>query len=331
MIAMANFPKMAAVPGASEYHAPVLFAQVLEALKPAPGMLIVDCTLGGGGHTEALLQAGANVIGVDQDTEAIAFASARVKGFGERFQAVHSSFAAAPEKLQKMGVQSVDGVLMDLGISSHQINTPSRGFSFQADGPLDMRMNPQGLVTAADLVNTASAEQLERIFKQFGEEPQARRIAMRLVKDRAVSPFYTTLQLANAIEAVVPRRGKTHPATRVFQGLRIAVNRELEELERGLVLYGAMLKPGGRFAVIGFHSLEDRAVKQYFQRCSTALLDRPEWPAPRRNPDCVFSKVTGKPLVADVAEQRANPRSRSAKLRVVERLPSVSKVPLKIV
>ena len=331
MIAMAKFTKIAVVPGASEYHAPVLFTEVLAALNPAPGKWIADCTLGGGGHTEALLQAGANVIGIDQDAEAIAFASERVKQFGTQFRALHSSFGEAPEKLRKLGVSELDGVLMDLGISSHQIDTPSRGFSFQADGPLDMRMNAQGLITAADLVNTASAEQLERIFKQFGEEPQARRIAARLVKDRAVSPFRTTLELAKAVEAIVPRRGKTHPATRIFQGLRIAVNRELEELERGLEAFSGMLKPGGRLAVISFHSLEDRVVKQYFQRCSTAQLDRPEWPAPRRNPECIFRKVTAKPLIAGELEQRANPRSRSAKLRVVERLVSISLPTFKVV
>ena len=263
MIVMVKPSKIAAVPGASEYHAPVLFGEVLEALLPAEGKWIVDCTLGGGGHSEALLQAGANVIGIDQDTEAIAFASNRLRIFGNRFQAMHSSFGDAPEKLKAMGYSTLDGVLMDLGISSHQIDTPSRGFSFQADGPLDMRMNPNGLVTAADLVNTASAEQLERIFRQFGEEPQARRISVRLVKDRAVQPFRTTLELASAVEAVVPRRGKTHPATRIFQALRIAVNRELEVLEKGLELFSEMIKVGGRMAVISFHSLEDRVVKHH--------------------------------------------------------------------
>ncbi|MEI6715698.1 MAG: 16S rRNA (cytosine(1402)-N(4))-methyltransferase RsmH [Verrucomicrobiota bacterium] len=326
---MAKIRKIAAVPGASEYHAPVLFAEVVEALAPAPGMWIVDCTLGGGGHSEALLQAGANVIGIDQDCEAIAFASNRLRAFGSRFQSIHASFGDAPEKLRAMGHGELDGVLMDLGISSHQIDTPSRGFSFQADGPLDMRMNPEGLVTAADLVNTASADQLERIFRQYGEEPQARRISLRLVKDRAVQPFRTTLELANAVEAVVPRRGKTHPATRIFQALRMAVNRELEVLERGLSLFSEMLKEGGRMAVISFHSLEDRVVKQYFQRRSTPLLDRPEWGSPRRNPECIFRKVTGKPKIASDEEQMANPRSRSAKLRVVERLASISQPVLK--
>jgi 16S rRNA (cytosine1402-N4)-methyltransferase len=318
---MTKLPKAVGLPGASEYHAPVLLSEVVAALNPAPGRLLVDCTLGGGGHSEAFLKAGAEVVGVDQDPEAIAFASARLAPFGSRFRALHASFGDALERLRELGVSAVDGVLMDLGVSSHQLDTPSRGFSFQADGPLDMRMNPQGLVSASDLVNTASAEQLERIFRQFGEEPQARRIASRLVRERAVRPFARTLELAQAVEAVVPRRGKAHPATRIFQALRIAVNRELEVLERGLESFGALLRPGGRFGVISFHSLEDRVVKQHFQRTSTPMLDRPEWSAPRPNPECIFKKWTGKPAVASAEEQAANPRSRSAKLRVVERLP----------
>lgn len=304
------------------YHAPVLPLEVLDALLPAPGKCFIDCTLGGGGHSELLLQAGAQVIGVDQDLEAIAFASERLSGdrFNSRFQAVHSSFGEIPLVMANLGIQQVDGFLMDLGVSSHQLDTAERGFSFQRQGPLDMRMNTQGLVTAKDLVNTASAEQLERIFREYGEEPQARRIAMKLTKERMVKPFTTTLELAAAVETVSPRRGRTHPATRIFQALRIAVNRELEVLEKTIEIMGDLLKPGGRMAVITFHSLEDRIVKQSFQRRSVPTLDRPEWPAPRPNPECIFRRVTGKPVVAEEAEEKSNPRARSAKLRVVERL-----------
>lgn len=318
--------------GVGAYHAPVLPGEVLEALKPAPGKCFVDCTLGGGGHTGLLLEAGARVLGIDQDPEAIAHVAQRFGQHGRfdgRFESFHASFGEVPEILLKLGVGAVDGFLLDLGVSSHQLDTPERGFSFQRQGPLDMRMNPESLVTAADLVNTASAEQLERMFREYGEEPYARRIALKLTKERMVQPFQSTLELAAAVESVSPRRGRTHPATRVFQALRIAVNRELEVLERTLEALGAFLVPGGRLAVITFHSLEDRIAKQLFQRLSTPTLDRPEWPAPKPNPECIYTRVTGKPLIASEQEQQRNPRSRSAKLRVVERIgllqPSVAR------
>ena len=305
------------------YHETVLKAETVELLAAQPGRIILDGTLGGGGHAEALLAAGARVIGLDQDPEAIAFARQRLDAAAE-LTAVRSSFAQADEVLDALGIGLLDGVLLDLGVSSRQLDAPERGFSFMHDGPLDMRMDPAGPVSAADLVNTMSSEQLERIFRKYGEEPAARRIAERLVRDRLVQPFTTTLQLAAAVESVVPRHGRTHPATRVFQGLRIAVNRELEVLEAGLAKLAARLAPGGRFAVLTFHSLEDRVVKTFFKEGSTETIDRPEWPAARPNPDYLFQRVTRKPITASDAEQRANPRSRSAKLRVVERIPYVS-------
>jgi 16S rRNA (cytosine1402-N4)-methyltransferase len=183
-----------------------------------------------------------------------------------------------------------------------------------------MRLDPNGPITAADLVNTMSGEQLERIFREFGEEPAARKVAAKLTRERMVRPFTTTLELAEAVEAVIPRRSGTHPATRVFQALRIAVNRELEALEQGLQQLTARLAPGGVFAVITFHSLEDRIVKNFFKHRCTEFLDRPEWPAPRRNPDFLFQALTRKPVTASAAEERRNPRSRSAKLRAVKRL-----------
>jgi 16S rRNA (cytosine1402-N4)-methyltransferase len=309
--------------GGDGYHAPVLPTEVLEALNPAPGKCFVDCTLGGGGHSGLLLEAGARVLGIDQDPEAIAHVTQRFAQHGRfagRFESFHSSFGAVPELLSKLKLTAVDGFLLDLGVSSHQLDTPERGFSFQRQGPLDMRMNPDSPVTAANLVNTASAEQLERMFREYGEEPHARRIALKLTKERMVHPFQSTLELAAAVESVSPRRGRTHPATRVFQALRIAVNRELEVLERTLEVLGRFLVPGGRLAVITFHSLEDRIAKQVFQRLSTPTLDRPEWPAPKPNPECIYTRITGKPRVASEQEQQRNPRSRSAKLRVVERL-----------
>jgi len=303
-----------------EYHDSVLLAEAVAALAPAPGRVFVDGTLGGGGHSEALLRGGARVIGLDQDGDAIAYASTRLAGWGGQFTAVRSNFAEACGVLDGLGVGSLDGVLLDLGVSSHQLDEAGRGFSFQQDGPLDMRMDVRGGRTAADLVNTLPAAELERIFRVYGEEPSARRIAARLVEDREGGSFVTTLQLARAVERVVPRTGRTHPATRVFQALRLVVNRELEVLEAALGAFAARLSVGGRLAVISFHSLEDRIVKQCFTRWSAPELDRPEWPAPRPNPEYGFRRVTRKAAAAGALEQEANPRARSAKLRVVEKI-----------
>jgi 16S rRNA (cytosine1402-N4)-methyltransferase len=303
------------------YHEPVLLAETVEALAPAPGKVIVDGTLGGGGHTGALLAAGPTVIGIDQDSDAHAYTGERLAEYGERFRPVRGSFADAAELLDRIGIGQIDGALLDLGVSSHQLDTPERGFSFQSEGPLDMRLDPDGPITAADLVNTMSGEQLERIFREFGEEPAARKVAARITRERLVRPFVTTLDLAAAVESVIPRRSGTHPATRIFQGLRIAVNRELDALQKGLEQLSARLAPEGIFAIITFHSLEDRIVKTYFKHRATEWLDRPEWPKPRRNPDYIFRQVTRKPIVASPEEEKRNPRSRSAKLRVVQRLP----------
>jgi 16S rRNA (cytosine1402-N4)-methyltransferase len=305
-----------------EFHEAVLLEETVSVLEPAPGRIIVDGTLGAGGHSEALLKHDARVIGIDQDPAALAFAGRRLAGFGDRFKAVRGTFANAAQLLEELGIAHVDGALLDLGVSSHQLDTPERGFSFQADGPLDMRLDPNGPITAADLVNTMSGEQLERIFREYGEEPAARKVAVKLARERMVKPFETTLELAEAVESVIPRRSGTHPATRVFQALRIAVNRELEALEQGLEQLTERLARGGVFAVITFHSLEDRIVKTFFKHRCTEWLDRPEWPEPRRNPDYKFQAITRKPVVAGAAEQRRNPRSRSAKLRAVKKLTS---------
>jgi len=303
------------------FHVPVLRDEVIELLKPELGKLFVDGTLGGGGHSEALLDAGADVIGLDQDLDALAFAKKRLARFGEKFRVAHANFAELDRVLDELGVAQIDGALLDLGISSWQLDTPERGFSFMKEGPLDMRMNAVGTsITAADIVNSASAEELARIFREFGEEPAARRIAAQIVRERSEKPFQTTLDLARAVESVTPRRGKTHPATRVFQALRITVNREMDVLAQALERFTARLRSGARFGVITFHSLEDRVVKTFFKQRSTERLDRPEWPAPRPNPDFVFKLVTRKAVVSGTAEQTQNPRSRSAKLRVVEKI-----------
>lgn len=305
---------------AETYHAPVLPAEVAQWLEPKPGQIFVDGTLGGGGHSEILLQTGARVIGLDQDPAALAFAGQRLAHAQENFQAVRANFTEVASVLSRLGVAQLDGALLDLGVSSWQLDTPERGFSFMREGPLDMRMNPEGPITAAELVNSASGEQLERIFREFGEESAARRVALRLVRDRVARPFVTTLDLVRSVESVLPRRGKTHPATRIFQALRIAVNRELEVLAEALEEFTKVLRPGGRFGVITFHSLEDRIVKKFFQQRSVEFLDRPEWPAPRPNPDFILRRVTRKAVVASAAEQSRNPRARSAKLRVVEKI-----------
>jgi 16S rRNA (cytosine1402-N4)-methyltransferase len=304
-----------------EYHDSVLLAETVALLAPAAGKTFVDGTLGGGGHSAALLEAGARVIGLDRDPEAIAYATQRLAGYGDRFQTVRTSFAEAGAALDKLGFASRLPACCSISAFPRIRSIPRSAASASCTtGRSICGWIPAGPITAADLVNTMSAEQLERIFRTYGEEPAARRIAAALVRDRLVQPFTTTLQLADAISKVSPRRGKAHPATRVFQALRIAVNRELEVLESALNEFAARLEPGGRFTVITFHSLEDRLVKTHFKNHSTAWLNRPEWPEQRRNPDCIFQKVTGKAVAPSATEQRANPRSRSAKLRVVEKL-----------
>jgi 16S rRNA (cytosine1402-N4)-methyltransferase len=312
---------MPADPNAPGYHEPVLLKEVVDLIEPAPGKVIYDGTLGGGGHTQAFLEAGATVIATDQDPDAIAAASERLRGYEGRLFVRRANFSAVDKVLAELGISQVHGALLDLGVSSHQFDTPERGFSFQRDGRLDMRMSPDSPTTAADIVNTASEEELARVFRELGEEPAARRIAARIIRERSVAPFTHTLQLADLVANVIPRRGRIHPATRVFMGLRMAVNRELETLPVALDAITARLAPRGRLAVISFHSGEDRIVKSFLRERSTEWLDRPEWPAPRRNPLHVFRLLTPRPLVASSAEQKNNPRSRPAKLRAAERLP----------
>ena len=302
------------------HHIPVLLEEVLTALEPKSGKLILDGTLGGGGHTEAMLKLGARVIGMDQDRTALEAASRRLERFGDQFVALHGNFRDFPEMLAEAGVSGLDGILVDLGVSSHQLDEPTRGFSFQTDGPLDLRMDTSRGQTAADLVNTADAEEIARIFRDFGEEPRAWQLAKQIVKARAIRPITRTLELADLIARHSPPRGRRHPATLVFQALRIAVNDELGALRELLRVAPRWLKPGGRLAVITFHSLEDRIVKQTLQFYATAELDRPEWPAPRPNPEHCFRLLTRKPVEASAEELERNPRACSARLRAAERL-----------
>ena len=304
----------------SFHHVTVLRREAVEALQPAEGRVLVDATLGGGGHSELMLQGGATVWGIDQDPAARRAARKRLAPYADRLHIVAGNFRNAAELLRTAGLEAVDGILADIGISSPQVDQAERGFSFLAEGPLDMRMNPAAPRSAADIVNTAAESELADILWQYGEERASRAIARRIVQERAKAPITTTTQLAAIIAGVLPRKGKQHPATRSFQALRIAVNDELGALDALLESGLSLLKSGGRFAIITFHSLEDRAVKRYFDRVTRPEIDRPEWPAPRPNPEYAARLITRKPIVAGEAELAANPRSRSAKLRVIEKL-----------
>jgi 16S rRNA (cytosine1402-N4)-methyltransferase len=302
------------------YHRPVLESEVVELLAPRPGSLVVDGTCGGGGHTGALLGAGADVLALDQDPDAVRHVSEQLARFGRRVAVLQANFRHANKVLDELRIHTIGGALLDLGVSSWQLENAKRGFSLMRNGPLDMRMDPRNRLNAATIVNEYSAEQLTRLFRELGEEPAARRIASVIVKMRKTSPFRETLPLAHAIEKVVGRHGRRHPATQVFQALRMEVNDELGALEEGLRVLTARLESGARIGVIAFHSLEDRIVKNFFRDRSREWLDRPEWPEPRRNPDYDLKVVTSKPVEPSEEEQRANPRSRSAKLRVAEKI-----------
>jgi 16S rRNA (cytosine1402-N4)-methyltransferase len=302
------------------YHRPVLQKEALELLKPKAGMLIMDATCGGGGHTEALLESGADVLALDQDPDAVQHVSERLAHLGRRIIVRQANFRNADCVLDELGIRSINGALLDLGVSSRQLENAERGFSFMRNGPLDMRMDPRTSLTAATILNEYGEEELTRLFRELGEEPAARRIAVMIVKMRRTSPFRETLPLARTIEKLVGRHGRQHPATQVFQALRMEVNDELGALEQGLRVLTRRLERGGRIAVITFHSLEDRMVKNFFRDHSREWRDRPEWPEPRRNPDFDLTLVTPKPLAPSEEEQRANPRSRSAKLRVTEKI-----------
>ena len=301
-------------------HITVLLHETVDMLKAGPGKFIVDCTLGGGGHTELLLEQGATVWGIDRDADARRAAMLRLARFGSRFKVLAGNFQDVESILSQQGVSRVDGLLADLGVSSHQLDTASRGFSFREDGPLDMRMDTRAALSARNLVNEAPEEEIANILWQFGEERASRAIARAIGKARAQAPITTTAQLARIVESVLPRKGRQHPGTRTFQALRIAVNGELDALDALLDSSVRLLGQGGRMAVITFHSLEDRRVKQFFDLRSRPEIDRPEWPAPRPNPDYCFRLLSRKPVTAGEEELSTNPRSRSAKLRGVEKI-----------
>lgn len=302
------------------YHEPIMGAEILDALQPVEGKQVFDGTLGGGGHAELLLNHGAHVIGCDQDQAALDHAKRRLGEHGDRFLPVRGNFGDVDQLLLGLGIDRVDGILLDLGVSSRQLEDAERGFSFREEGPLDMRMDDRSDFSAKDLVNEWAEEDLVRIFREYGEERRAVRAAREIVAARSEKAIETTLELAAVVSRAIPKTGRRHPATRVFQAIRIAVNRELEVLETALEKSVSMLSEGGVLAVITFHSLEDRIVKRFMHGRSDRFLDRPEWPAPKPNPDYAFDLPSRRATVPDEDEVARNPRARSAKLRVAVRI-----------
>jgi len=305
-------------------HVPVLLTSVVEFLRPAEtGGLIVDATLGLGGHAEALLEhyGSAHLLGIDRDPAALELAGRRLEKFGDRVRLVQGRHEELVDILEREGIEEVDGVLADLGVSSLQLDDASRGFSFRFDGPLDMRMGQSG-ESAADLVNSLDQRALETIIRDYGEEPMAGRIARAIVSARSEAPIDTTTRLAEVIRAAKPRRrhDEIDPATKSFQAIRIAVNRELEELGRFVDAAVAKAKPGARIAIISFHSLEDRIVKQAFRNLEGLCVCPPGLPVCACGARASVEVLTRRPVTADAEEVEANPRSRSAKLRVAEKV-----------
>lgn len=315
-----------------EYHQPIMPREVVDLLEVKEGKVIVDATLGGGGHTKLFLSLGAHVIGFDQDAEARAWAKQRLSQYGDHLTVVTANFAHIDEKLNELGIDGVDAIFADIGVSSHHLDASYRGMSFQRDGALDMRMNQTGEEvssaqsgkTAAELIAQTDVETLSYWFKTYGEEPMGWRMAQRIVEAREHTEFTTTLQLAEFIKDQMPAKrvamSRKHPATKIFQALRMVVNAELDVLEQFLPKAVSCLKVGGLVGVMSFHSLEDRQVKHFFKKKSQKTLDQPNWPAPKPNPEYCLDVVTSKPVSAAPDEVADNPRSRSAKLRVARRV-----------
>ncbi len=306
------------------FHIPVLYRETLEALQPRDGASYVDCTTGAGGHAEGLLEAAgprARLLGLDADPDALAIARQRLARFGDRVSLVNVNFRALAETARENGFVPADGVLFDLGLSSMQLERSLRGFSFQRDEPLDMRFDPRQTLTAADIVNGASELELRRMLYEYGEESHAAAITRAIVRRRAIKRIETTKELAEVVVGVMgPRRGGRHSATKTFQALRIAVNEELRSLREALPQALEILAKGGRLAVISFHSLEDRIVKEFMRQEASQCICPPGFPV------CVCGKqptlrlVSKKPIAPGPEEVERNPRARSAKLRVAEKI-----------
>ena len=301
-------------------HLPVLLNEVLDGLEVKAGGTYIDCTLGTGGHARAILQRsdpGGRLLGIEQDPRAIHVSQRELSAFGDRVVLVRDTFVRLKAVASGKGFLPADGLLLDLGVSSLQLDDGKRGFSFQIDGPLDMRMDPDGELTAAQLVNELTEAELAEIIVKYGEEPKGKAIARAIVRGR---PVRSTLQLADLVAGAAGRRRRLHPATRTFQALRIAVNGELEALSTVLPQTVAVLRRGGRVAIISFHSLEDRLVKQFMTRESHDCICPPEAPICSCDHKRTLRILTKKPTRPTAEEVRQNPRSRSAKLRVAERV-----------
>ena len=297
-------------------HTPVLVREVMEGLEVKPGGRYIDSTLGTAGHAKVILDLSSpdgTLLGIDQDPQAVEVAQAMLQAYGSRVALVHDSFIRLAAIASEKDFVPADGVLLDLGVSSLQLEQSERGFSFQAEGPLDMRMDPHSRVSAELLVNTLTEQELAEVIARYGEEPKARAVARAIVRHR---PIGTTTQLAEIVAQAIRRRSRLHPATRTFQALRIAVNDELDALSAVLPQAIDVLRKGGRLAVISFHSLEDRLVKQFMARESTDCICPPGMPGCRCGHQRTLVRLTRKPIRPSPAESSENPRSRSAKLRI---------------
>lgn len=311
---------------ANIFHLSVMLDEAVAALRCRAGGIYIDGTAGGGGHAFKILEASSpngQLVAMDADGEAIKATSKRLEHFGNRAIVVNENFSAMRTALTSLGIAKVDGILLDLGVSSHQLDSSSRGFSFMLDAPLDMRMNNSLGTSAYDLLNTLPREELEAIIREYGEERMARRISAAILRKRGISPIRTTKELAGIVAGAFPNEmlhGRIHPATRTFQAIRIAVNDELNNLKKGMEEGIDILRSGGRFCVISFHSLEDRIVKKSFSENEKGCTCPPDLPV------CVCGKkprlkiITKKPLIPGEAEIHENPRARSAKLRVAEKI-----------
>ena len=300
-------------------HKPVLYQEIIHALQPKDRGRYVDGTVGAGGHARGILEAcspDGRLLGLDVDPQALAAARETLAPYGQRAVVVQASYTALPEAMRQIGWEAVDGILLDLGVSSMQLDQPERGFTFQQEAPLDMRFDPEHGMTAAELLNTASEAEIADILFRYGEELQSRRIARNIVRAR---PIRTTTQLAEIVKKAYPGHSRMHPATRTFQALRIAVNDELGAVEDVLPKAVQALRPGGRLAIISFHSLEDRIVKEFFRSESKDRVNPPYERIYQEERKATLKEVTRKPITPADEEIEQNPRARSAKLRVAER------------
>jgi len=301
-------------------HQPVLYQEIIHALQPKSPGRYIDGTIGAGGHARGILEACAPegcLLGFDLDSQALALARETLAPYGKRAVLVQASYLALLETMQHLGWDAVDGIMIDLGVSSMQLDTPERGFSFQSDAPLDMRFNRDLGLTAAQLINTTPEADLANLLFKYGEEPHAKRIAKMIVQAR---PVTTTSRLAEIVKKSYPGHSRVHPATRTFQAIRIAVNDELSVLEQALPRAMQALRPGGRLAVISFHSLEDRIVKDFFRRESKDWINPPYEKIYEVEHHATLKEITRKPITPSSDEIELNPRARSAKLRVAEKL-----------